>query len=94
MFDIGFWELVAITIIALLVIGLEKLPKFAHDAGHVVRKIRRFIQNTKTELEKELDLNEINSLHDDIDHLDKLMQEAPDRFMGNGAAEKPDPGQK
>ena len=81
MFDIGFWELIAIAIVALLIIGPEKLPKFARDAGHLIRKIRSFIRTTKRELENELELSEIDKLGDDINHLEKLMKEAPDRFI-------------
>ena len=81
MFDIGFWELIAIAIVALLIIGPEKLPKFARDAGHLIRKIRSFIRTTKRELEDELELSEIDKLGDDINHLEKLMKEAPDRFI-------------
>ncbi len=81
MFDIGFWELVIIAIIALIVIGPERLPQFARDAGRFVGKIRKYILNAKKELEKELELDEVNNLHDDITHIDKLMKEAPDRVM-------------
>ncbi len=81
MFDIGFWELVAIAIIALLIIGPERLPGFARDAGRLVRKIRNFVQSTKRELEKELELDRIDHLNDDIRQLDRLMKEAPDRFL-------------
>ncbi len=82
MFDIGFWELALVAILALLVIGPEKLPKAAHDAGRLIAKIRSFIQTTKQELEKEFDLDEADSLKKDIAHLDSLMKEAPDRLHG------------
>jgi sec-independent protein translocase protein TatB len=81
MFDIGFWELSIIAIIALVVIGPDRLPKFAHDAGRVVSKIRGFINNARKELEKELELDEVNGLHKDINRIDDLMKEAPDRII-------------
>ena len=81
MFDIGFWELVIIAIIALVVIGPDRLPKFARDAGHFVAKIRKFIQTARRELEKELELNHVNDLQKDINHIDDLMKEAPDRII-------------
>lgn len=81
MFDIGFWELTIIAIIALVVIGPERLPKFAHDAGRFVNKIRRFINNAKKELENELELEQVNDLHKDINRIDDLMKEAPDRII-------------
>ena len=81
MFDIGFWELVAIAVIALLIIGPEKLPGFARDAGRLFRKARNFAQTTKRELEKELELDRIDDLNDEIRRADRLFREAPDRFM-------------
>ena len=81
MFDIGFWELVAIAVIALLIIGPEKLPGFARDAGRLFRKARNFAQATKRELEKELELDRIDGLNDEIRRADRLFREAPDRFL-------------
>lgn len=81
MFDIGFWELVIISIVALLIIGPERLPKFARDAGHFVRKVRNFIQTTKKELEKEFELDEASDLQENIKQIDGLMKQAPDRFI-------------
>ena len=81
MFDIGFWELVAIAIIALLILGPERLPKFARDLGNFVAKARRFIQTTRRELEREFELTQNNDLREDIDHIDKLMKQAPDRII-------------
>ncbi len=81
MFDIGFWELTIIAIIALIVIGPERLPKFAHDAGRSVNKIRKFIHNAKNELEKELELDQVDDLQKDINHIDDLMKQAPDRII-------------
>jgi len=81
MFDIGFWELTIIAIIGLIVIGPERLPKFAHDAGSFINKIRNFVQNAKDELEKELQLKQLNELEKDINHIDDLMKQAPDRII-------------
>ncbi len=81
MFDIGFWELVIIALVALIIIGPERLPELAHDAGRIVRKLRNFIQNAKRELEKELELDQLNDLNESIDHVDGLMKQAPDRLV-------------
>ncbi len=81
MFDIGFWELVIITLVALVIVGPEKLPRFARDAGRFVRKIRNFIQSAKRELEKELELDQINDLNESIDKVDSLLKQAPDRLV-------------
>lgn len=81
MFDIGFWEIVAIAIIALIIIGPEQLPKCAHDLGVFFARIRHFIQSARRELERELRLDELDSLKNDLDDIDALMQQAPDRVI-------------
>ncbi|MCZ6803072.1 MAG: Sec-independent protein translocase protein TatB [Proteobacteria bacterium] len=81
MFDVGFWELVIIAIVGLIIIGPERLPKFARDAGRFFAKFRRFIQTAKRDLEKELELDQINDLQKSINHIDGLMKEAPDRII-------------
>ena len=79
MFDIGFWELITITLIALLMVRPENLPKFANDAGKLLRRLRNLIYSAKKEIEKEFKIEEINDLQDSINHVDKLMRDAPDR---------------
>lgn len=79
MFDIGFWELVVIAIIALLVVGPERLPKLARDAGRWAGKIKRYINNTRRELEQELQLNDQKEFHQSLSDLDDLMKNAPDQ---------------
>lgn len=53
MFDIGFWELSLILVIALLVVGPEKLPKLASTAGRWAGQARRMVSNLQRELERE-----------------------------------------
>ena len=47
MFDIGFWELITITLIVLIMVRPENLPKFAKDAGKFLARLRNFISNAK-----------------------------------------------
>ena len=79
MFDIGFWELVTITLIVLIMVRPENLPKFAKDAGKFLARLRNFIINAKKELAKEFKIEEVNELNNSINHVEKLMQNAPDK---------------
>lgn len=79
MFDIGFWELVLISIIALIVIGPDKLPSFARNLGYWTGKIRRLVNNTKRELSQELNFDNDVRLEQKLNDLDELMENAPDR---------------
>lgn len=58
MFDIGFSELLLFGIIALIVLGPEKLPKAARTAGQWYAKVRRTVSTLQSEIEAELDLAE------------------------------------
>jgi sec-independent protein translocase protein TatB len=68
MFDIGFWELCLIAVIALLVFGPEKLPGAARTAGLWIGRARRFIGTIKQDIDKELHLQE---MQDAIKHSDQ-----------------------
>ena len=80
MFDIGFWELLLICIVALLIVGPEKLPGLVREVSRWVRKIRRSIIEARYELEREFDFEaQGKKLLGKIDELDDLMEIAPDR---------------
>ena len=65
MFDIGFTELLLIAVVALVVLGPERLPKAARFAGLWVRRARAQWYSVKSELERELAADELKrSLHD------------------------------
>ena len=62
MFDIGFWEIMLISILAMVVIGPERLPAVARTVGHWFGKTRRFIEGVKGEVESEFDTSELKRL--------------------------------
>jgi len=57
MFDIGFWELALIGIVALLVLGPERLPGAARAAGRIVGRARSTLSQMRRELEQEVDMD-------------------------------------
>ena len=65
MFDIGFWEMMLIGIVALVVIGPERLPTVARTLGRWTAKVRNFVANTRADLEREFNSEEIRKLLDD-----------------------------
>lgn len=54
MFDIGFWEVIIVTLVALLVVGPERLPGLARESVRFVGKPRRFVQSVRSDIEQEL----------------------------------------
>lgn len=59
MFDVGFWELLVIGVVALLVIGPERLPKVARTTGMWVGRARRFVGSVKADIDRELAAEEL-----------------------------------
>ncbi len=59
MFDIGFWELAIIGLVALVVIGPERLPGVARTVGRWVGGGRRMISALKEDIEKEIEIEEL-----------------------------------
>ena len=62
MFDIGFSELVVIGIVALLVIGPERLPKVARTVGHLLGRAQRYVSDVKADINREMQLDELRKL--------------------------------
>ena len=58
MFDIGFWELCLIAVVALIVFGPERLPGAARSAGLWIGRARRFMATIRQEIDRELHLQE------------------------------------
>lgn len=65
MFDIGFSELLLFGVIALIVLGPEKMPQAARTAGQWYGKMRRMVSTLQSEIEAELDLAETRKLMQD-----------------------------
>ncbi|MDH4395987.1 MAG: Sec-independent protein translocase protein TatB [Limnobacter sp.] len=62
MFDIGFSELIVIAVVALVVIGPERLPKVARTIGHLLGKAQRYVNDVKTEINREMEIDELRRL--------------------------------
>ncbi len=58
MFDIGFWEIMLIGVVALLVVGPEELPALLRTAGTYAGKARRFFSDVRAELDMEVNRGE------------------------------------
>ena len=79
MFDVGFSELVVIGLIALIVLGPKRLPEVARTAGKWMGQLRRFINNVKQDLDREIhqdELAELRKLREELDSTRNLMQSA------------------
>ncbi len=64
MFDVGFWELLLIGVVALLVVGPERLPGLARTTGVWVGKARRLVNSVKADLDREMRTEELKKILD------------------------------
>ncbi len=62
MFDVGFFEVLVVAVVALLVIGPERLPKVARTAGLWLGRGRRMLQSVKADIDKELRAEELKRI--------------------------------
>jgi sec-independent protein translocase protein TatB len=66
MFDIGFSEIVVIAVVALVVIGPEKLPKVARTLGHMFGRLQRYVNEVKADISREMELDELRKLQSQV----------------------------
>ena len=62
MFDIGFTELLVIAVVALIVIGPERLPKVARTLGHLFGRMQRYVNDVKADITREMELEELKKM--------------------------------
>lgn len=72
MFDIGFWELLVIGVIALLVIGPERLPAFMRSTADTIKSIKNMASGFKEEVSQQLKTHE---LHENLKKAEKMGME-------------------
>jgi sec-independent protein translocase protein TatB len=79
MFDLGFWEIVLVLVVALLVVGPERLPGLARQVGLWVGKAKRFVSSVRSDIERELEAEELkkilNKQQDQIQELKGMISE-------------------
>jgi sec-independent protein translocase protein TatB len=74
MFDIGFSELMVIGVIALVVIGPERLPKVARTAGHLFGRLQRYVTQVKSDISREMELAELGKMKNEFESAARTFQ--------------------
>jgi sec-independent protein translocase protein TatB len=62
MFDIGASEIFVIGVVALIVIGPERLPRVAKTLGHLFGRLQRYVSEVKSDINREIELDELRKL--------------------------------
>src|SRR6476620_7855590 len=66
MIDLGLTKIALIGVVALVVIGPEKLPKVARMAGSLFGRAQRYINDVKSEVSREIELDELRKMQQDV----------------------------
>lgn len=66
MFDVGLSELMVIAVVALVVIGPERLPKVARTAGLLLGRLQRYVGDVKADINREMQLDELKKLQQQV----------------------------
>ncbi|GMV54661.1 MAG: hypothetical protein AMXMBFR6_04660 [Betaproteobacteria bacterium] len=67
MFDIGFSEFLVIGLVALLVLGPERLPRVARTAGLLLGRLQRYVNDVKADIQREMHVAELKRLGQQIE---------------------------
>jgi sec-independent protein translocase protein TatB len=66
-FDVGFSELMVIAVVALIVIGPEKLPRVARTIGHLFGRLQRYVNDVKADINREMELEELRKFKSEFE---------------------------
>ena len=87
MFDIGFTELMVIGVVALIVIGPEKLPRVARTVGHLAGRLQRYVADVKADINREIELDELRKMRDSMQQAASNFETSVQSELGKTEAE-------
>jgi sec-independent protein translocase protein TatB len=76
MFDIGFSELMVIAVVALIVIGPQRLPKVARTLGHLFGRMQRYVNDVKADISREMELDELKKMQSSMEETARTMHDS------------------
>lgn len=81
MFDVGLSELMVIALVALIVIGPERLPRVARTAGHLLGRLQRYVGDVKADINREIQLEDLKKLQQEVAAQAKSMEQSVNAQM-------------
>lgn len=76
MFDVGFSELIVIALVALIVIGPERLPRVARTLGALLGRAQRYVNDVKADIQREVDLDELKNIQSTFQDAAKSVEQS------------------
>jgi len=86
MFDIGFTELTLVALVALVVIGPERLPGVARTLGHLFGRLQRYVSDVKSDISREMELDELRKFKDQFEEAADSVQQSMRGEMADAEA--------
>ncbi|WIM06952.1 MAG: Sec-independent protein translocase protein TatB [Candidatus Nitricoxidivorans perseverans] len=83
MFDIGFSELMVIALVALIVIGPERLPRVARTAGHLFGRLQRYVGDVKADISREIQIEDMRKLQQQMADQVRAMEQSVNAQLGS-----------
>ena len=87
MFDIGFSEMMVIAVVALIVIGPERLPKVARAAGHLFGRMQRYVNDVKSDISREMALDDLRKLQATMQETANSIEQSVNQEMQSAETE-------
>ena len=87
MFDIGFSEMMVIAVLALIVIGPERLPRVARTLGHLAGRLQRYVSDVKADINREIELDELRKMRDSMQQAASNFQSSVNEEVSKASAE-------
>jgi sec-independent protein translocase protein TatB len=87
MFDIGFSELMVIALVALIVIGPERLPRVARTLGHLAGRLQRYVSDVKADINREVELDELRKMRDSVQQTAGSMESSFNAELSKAASD-------
>ena len=87
MFDVGFSELMVIAVVALIVIGPERLPRVARTMGHLFGRLQRYVNDVKADITREMELEELKKLQASMEDTARSMHDSVNRSVSDTESE-------
>ncbi|WP_191576274.1 Sec-independent protein translocase protein TatB [Achromobacter insolitus] len=76
MFDVSLTELMVIGVVALIVIGPERLPKVARTVGHLLGRAQRYVNDVKSDIQREIELDELRKFKTEMEDAAQGVQQS------------------
>jgi sec-independent protein translocase protein TatB len=86
MFAIGCSEMMVIAVLALIVIGPERLPRVARTLGHLAGRLQRYVADVKADINREVELDELRKMRDSMQQAASSFQSTVNEEMSKASA--------